>query len=733
MSERHRIGLGVLLATLVGVASGAGEPWRDTSLEPEMRVADLLGRMTTEEKVGLCFGSFVSGGIPRLGVEPLILADGPVGIRLLRDPKKLTSTHKKHQNAGDGEVVTIGADTAARTTALPGGLALAACWDRGLAEEYAAVMGREMRALGKHVLLAPGINMMRDPRGGRNYEYFGEDPYLTAEMAVAYVRGLQKYGVGANLKHFVANECETFRHYTSAKMDERVLREIYNYPFEQGIRRGGAWSLMTGNNLFAGTHVSENYDLLTTLLRDKIGFDGVILTDWRSAYRTEASAKAGLDMSTGFCRYVYGEGNLLRAVNDGVISEQDLDRMAGRVLLLYLRVGLLGDDLPAGGLDTEKNQAVARQVARDSIVLLKNKRALLPVPGLKTVLLCGPAADEVIMGTGSGLVNEGAGNISIKKALLSTLGATAVVHRESVAETTDADLDADLVVFCAHDGVGGEGADLERSTLPGTQAADIRALAARTDKLVVVLQCGTSVDTTDWDDGVDAFAVVWNGGQAFGAAVVDALTGKGDFTGRLPCVFGNPVSDWPVAGSGAEWPAKRVHQGDLPTNNYGKDRPQVHGFDAEYKEGLLCGHRWFIEKGIAQRYPFGFGLSRTTFELLEGTVEPVEEGWSVNVAVKNTGKVSGMCTVQLYVEDLVCSEERPSRELRGFTRVHVEPGQTTHAVMNLRRNNLCFYDVSRDAWKLEAGKFVLHVGTSSEHLPVGMEVDVEHDQWFVAP
>jgi len=733
MRDKYIIGLGLLLAIGAGIAFGAGESWRDQTLEPEVRVADLLGRMTIEEKVGICYGSFISGGVSRLGIKPLMLADGPVGIRLLRDPKKFTSSHGKWENTGDGEVVTIGADSAERTTALPGTLALSACWDRGLAEEYSAVMGREMRALGKHVLLAPGINMMRDPRGGRNYEYFGEDPYLTAEMAIGYVRGLQRYGVGANLKHFVANECETYRHYTSAKMDERVLREVYAYPFEQAIRRAGAWSLMTGNNLYAGTHVAENHDLLTTLLRDKVGFDGVILTDWRSAYRAEASVRAGLDMTTGFCKYAYGEGHLLKLVKNGTIAEEDLDRMAGHVLLLYQRVGLLGDLLPEGGLDTAENKAVARRVARQSIVLLKNDRALLPVREMKTVLLCGPAVDKVIMGTGSGLVNEGEGNVSIKEAFVAKLGADAVICRETVENVMEDDLCAGLVVYCAKDGVGGEGADLASTLLPSGQAEEIRALAKRTDRLAVLLQCGTSVDTTGWDEVVDAFAVVWNGGQAFGFAVVDALTGEGDFVGRLPCVFGNSVEDWPVAGSGVEWPAKRIFDGELPTKNYGSDRPQVHGFDAEYKEGLLCGHRWFIEKGIAQRYPFGFGLSRTTFELLEGTVESVEEGWSVNVTVKNTGKVSGMCTVQLYAEDLVCSVEHPRRELRGFTRVQVEPQQSTVAVMNLRRNDLCFYDVSQNAWKLEAGRFILHVGTSSENLPLGMEVDVVKDQWFDAP
>lgn len=692
----------------------AGEPFRDPALPPAVRVADLLSRLTLEEKTVLCSGSFVSGGVPRLGIAPLVVSDGPVGIRLMKDDRK----GKSRVGGGDGEVQLSGADRADRTTAMPGTLALAATWDRALAEQYAAAIAEEMLALHKQVLLAPAINLMRDPRGGRNYEYFGEDPYLTAEMAVAYVNGLQSHGVGSNLKHWVANECETERHFTSSQVDERTLREVYAYPFEQAIRRAQAWSIMTGNNLVNGTYVSESRPLLAGLLRDTMGFDGVILTDWRSAYQAEPSAKAGLNMTTGFCGYVYGEGRLLGLVQRGVITEAQLDELVAPVLLLYLRVGLLGDAREAGSVDTTAHAEVARRVARESIVLLKNRDHLLPLKNPRRLLLCGPAADKVVMGSGSGRVNEGKGNLSILQALRAELGAANVVYQPVAASISEADLQADLVIYCAQDAVGGEGSDLKSIQLPSGQDREIRELGARTDRLAVLLQCGTSIDTTAWDEAADAFAVVWNGGQAFGAAVADVLLGRAGFSGRLPCTFGNAIEDWPVAGSGVQWPSHYLLQGPKPKAGFTQDRPQVRAYDADYKEGVFVGYRWFDRQKLAPRYPFGFGLGTTEFQFSDLSVSAQPGGVLVRCQVANTGAQAGDEVVQLYVEDPQASVQRPAKELRGFAKVWLQPGEAKVVELPLRFNDLAFYDTGTRQWRTEAGEFVFHVGSSSRDLPL---------------
>lgn len=687
-------------------------PFRDRTLPVDQRVDDLLGRLTTEEKLALTHGRFLSGGVPRLGIPQLEVADGPVGIRMM-------GTQPVHRAKGDDEVEDTGSDREGpppRTTALPATLLLAATWDRRRAHDYANVIAEEMLATGKHLLLAPGINLMRDPRGGRNFEYFGEDPFLVAEMAIGYVTGLQDRRVGADLKHFAANESDRDRHYTSSEVDAATLREVYLYPFERAIREADAWSVMTGNNLVNGVHVAESVPLLKEYLRGELDYQGVVLTDWRSAYRAAESAAATLDMTTGFCGYVY-ENGLGPLVESGALPMGDLDSMVRRILRLYLRCGVIDGDREAGALDSPDHRKAARQIAAEGMVLLRNEDGLLPFTADGNILLGGPGATEAEIGTGSGLVNGGAGNASPWQGLCECWGADRVVALESGSEIGP----HDLAVYCANAPRGGEGDDASSIALPGNQEDEIRELAARTNRLVVLLQTGSAVDLSRWHDAPSAILVAWYGGQEMGHAVADLLSGKSNPSGKLPCTFGNAIDDYPAAVQ-ETWPARLVldeHPGKPGFTP--ETRKQVHALSAEYTEGPLIGYRWFDRMETAPLFPFGYGLSYTRFELAEPTVEESgdgpEQSWEVRCRVRNVGDRAGAEVVQLYVESPNGDTTSPVRILRGFDKIPLQPGESGQAVIRLNIGDLARYDPENGGWVTDAGAYRLHIGQSSRDLP----------------
>ncbi len=691
-------------------------------------IHSLLAQLTLEEKIALTHGRFLSGGVPRLGIPPLEAADGPVGIRLMGiEPVK-------KQGAADDEVETGPLNEKPlppKTTALPATLLLAATWDKQAAYDYAAIIASEMLALGKHLLLAPGINLMRDPRGGRNFEYFGEDPCLTGEMAIGYVRGLQDHAVGANLKHFVANECDVDRHYTSSVVDTRTLRELYIYPFERAIREGGAWSVMTGNNLVNGTHVAESVPLLRGCLREALGFEGVILTDWRGAYRAAESARATLDMTTGFCDYVYGADGLRHLVDDGTLPLSGLDAMVRRILGLYQHCGLLEPSRrPAGGLDLPEHRQRARSLAADGMVLLRNQVGILPLAPDTQLVVTGPGAEEVEAGTGSGLVNGGLGNCSILEGLQNALGKGMVRHLEP-AEIGPAE--QAVVVYCAVAPRGGEGKDLDQIALDPEQEETLLRLSALGLRLVVLLQTGSAVDVTAWHERVGALMVVWYAGQACGEAVSDLLTGRVTPSGKLPCTFGNQLGDYPCARM-ESWPARLIldkHPGRPGFKP--EERRVVHALDAEYREAGLIGYRWFDAQGIPPIYPFGYGLSYTTFQLTEPRCEETAIGWCFQCIVTNTGRCAGAEVVQLYVTDEIASVTRAPKELRVFEKVWLAPGTSTPVKMALRLSDLAFFDVATGRWKVEAGRFEIQVGTSSRDRAFHHPLVIDRDQWVAAP
>lgn len=728
------------LAAGLLAASAAAEDqplFRDSKAPIEQRVDDLLRRLTLEEKVNLLHGrvnegkaeNFQSGGVPRLNIGRLEVSDGPVGMRTFDQTP---------------------------ATALPCTLSLSCTWDVNAARDYGRLIAGEMLALRKHVLFGPGVNLMRSPLGARNFEYLGEDPFLCGSLTVAYVRGVQELGVAACVKHLVANDYDSRRHFTSSNMDDRTLREMHLLPFEMAIRDGQVWSMMTANNLLNGEHCTENHRLLKGLMKDELGFDGVMLTDWRAAYSAVPCALAGTDSTMGFCAYVFGQSNLLNAVKGGEVPERLIDDKARRLLRLYVRTGVLDPETRRNGtLDTPEHQALARKLTADGMVLLKNERGLLPLDTAKfrNVLVTGPGAEVIPFGKGSSAVLSSV-RVTPLQGLRTALGdrvqinhlvwrdrhaaaapnapkgpATQPIRPDSVA-LQGAARAADAVLFFATDPVHGESMDLASFDLPDGQAEAIATLTAANPKVAVVLMIAEPLSLEPWADKVPAILTAWYGGQATGDAIADVLTGKTTPGGRLSCTFGRKLDDYPCHALGL-WPPRLI--ADKPPGEAGyspEDRKATCAYAADYKEGVFLGYRWFDDKKIEPRFAFGHGLSYTRFAVSGITVDSSAPAIRVACTVKNTGPREGAEVVQVYVASPKSSVPRPPRELRGFAKVQLQPGESRRVEIVLRPGALAFYDEATKKWKAEAGEYKVLVGTSSRDIRSQATVKLPVDRLF---
>ncbi|MGE4489254.1 MAG: beta-glucosidase [Kiritimatiellales bacterium] len=725
MMDKRRFGARIVVVLLAGTVAQAGDFWySESDAALKKRAVELRKQLTLEEKVALTHGDFYSGGVPRLKIPELVMSDGPVGIRF----SCITRTAEVTKGEVQASSVTR-ENMPERATMLPATLALAASWDRAAMYKAASIVADEMLFVGGHVLLAPGMNMMRDPRGGRNFEYLGEDPYLTAEMAIQYVRGLQDKGVAANLKHYVANEQDGLRHLTSSRVDEKTLRDVYVYPFERTIREANPWSLMTGNNLLDDVYVSESQFALKEILREQIGFDGVILTDWRSAYKAVPSAKATLDMTTGFCKYVYG-WHLLDAVKSGEVSEDLLDAMADRILLLYLRTGVLeAESRQKGAAGIPEFRKTLRGITADSAVLLKNLDGLLPLKSGQKIVLTGPGATRTEAGGGSSAVNRGFERQTIFEGLKNRFGSSVVYQ-----PAKDVDRHADVIVYCAIGPIGHEGSDLDAISLPLEQQDSIRQLGAATDHLVVVLQTSTATDITGWENQADAVLVAWVGGELFGDAVADVLSGAVNPSGRLPCTFGNAIEDYPCARLNT-WPAVPVH--DQPWKKAGRNEKERNvayskapSFVIDYQEQELIGYRGFIANSIKPVYSFGYGLSYTTFEVNGLEINPKGDDWAVQCTVANTGRKAGADVVQLYVT----LPGDKARKLRGFKKVMLAPGESKIVSLKLHGNDLTVFNPESRKWEAPAGIYTIELGDQgAEELPLSAAIRLDNVRTFDRP
>ncbi|MBO4434680.1 MAG: glycoside hydrolase family 3 C-terminal domain-containing protein [Bacteroidales bacterium] len=749
----------IILTSAVLIAACCGSPksnlpvYLDTTKPLEERVEDALSRMTMEEKVALTHAQskFSSHGVPRLGIPELWHTDGPHGIR----PEVLWDEWNQAGWTNDS------------CTAFPALVNLAATWDRELSALYGKSIGEEARYREKDILLGPGINMGRTPLNGRTFEYMGEDPYLAAQLVVPYIKGVQEQGVAACVKHFAVNNQETRRTKTNSNVDDRTLYEIYFPAFKAAVQEGGAWAIMGSYNLWNGQYNCHNKRLLQEILKGEWGFDGVVISDWGGCRDDDEAANNGLDIEMGtWTNGLQGAASntydmyhlanpYLERLRDGRAKQEDLDDKARRVLRTIFRTSM-GPETHYGSFTSPEHFAASRKIAAEGIVLLKNNGALpLNVDeisrqvrndnSLPTILLVGENAYKMmVVGGGSSNLKtkyeiipldaireafEGKADVVWERGYVGDTRTdyNMVVTGQDLSESRSADQlkadavaaakEADVVIF-----IGGlnkskhqdnEGTDREDIILPYGQDELIEALAEINPNLIVVNISGSPV-AMPWADKVNAIVQAWYGGSENGHALADVLTGAVNPSGKLPFTMPKALADGPIK-TERQYPGIEVE--GLPY------------WEEYYDEGVFIGYRWYSTQNIPVQYPFGYGLSYTTFELSGASLSKgaVKAGSNVtvNVTVKNTGDKAGAEVVQLYVNDAEASVERPVRELKGFQKVYLQPGEARKLSFTLTPADLSFFDAEAHDWKLEPGDFHILIGNSSENLPIDLLLTVK--------
>ncbi len=809
-----------------------------TDMPLDQRIEKIISQLTLEEKVSLCHGRswMEAGEVKRLGIGQLKMADGPQGVTRFTEP-----------------------------SALPVGINLSCTWNTESAREYGQLIAEEMLALKRHMILGPGVNLMRTPRCGRNFEYYGEDPLLSGTMAAAYIQGVQSLDVAACVKHLVANNQENHRCLSSSNVDERTLRELYLLPFEIAVKEGRPWTLMSSYNRLNGIHAAEHKWLQEDLLKKEWGFDGLVVSDWNAVVSARGSALGGLDLEMG-SNHFGKDSSLLKLVESGEVPVKVLDDKVRRMLRLMARTHVFD---PAhqkpGEMQTPAHQKKVRELAAEGMVLLKNEGATLPLQAskIRKLLVVGPNADkEHRGGGGSGGVNspyeitplQGIRNVlgdkveyiaglsfennsvlpsrylrtadgseglmgeyydnpelkgepvvrGISKAIdckwgkamfgipsdpgmptnklsvrwtgkllapvsgpmklgvnaddgvrvwldgkliidqwvpgihslmadvslqegreydlrieYNDVGGDAYAQlvwqdpRQDTAAALAAAKEADAVIFVGgtHHGYDCEGGwgqsatDIPNLELIGPQAELINKLAKENRNTIVVLVNGSVVKLDPWIDHVPAVLEAWYGGQEAGNAIADILFGKVNPSGKLTCTFGKQEQDYACHAQGT-YPGTL---GPLSANPH-----------TDYKEGVFIGYRWFDQQRIEPRFPFGHGLSYTTFKIEPPTlsVSQIKPGETLKVTtqITNTGDREGAEVVQLYVADPQASVPRPPKELKGFRKVFLKPGETQKVDFELTPRAFSFWDTESHSWKAEAGTFDIYLGNSSRNL-----------------
>ena len=651
----------------------------------------LLKKLTLEEKCALLSGAetFKTRGMPKHGIPQIWLSDGPHGLR---------------KQAGESD--HLGLNPSVPATCFPTASAVANSWDAALGEEIGAALGEEAAAQEVSVVLGPGLNMKRNPLCGRSFEYFSEDPYLAGKLAAGYIRGIQSKGVAACPKHFAVNSQETRRMASDSIVDERTLREIYLTGFEIAVKEGHPRSIMSSYNLVNGTYANENKHLLMEILRGEWGFDGAVITDWGGSNDHALGVKNGstLEMPAPGGDSVR---ELLAAVESGKISESDIDARLSELLPLVFDTKAALDAAPRE-FDAAAHHALARRAAEESLVLLKNEDSLLPLAaGSKVAVIGDFAKNPRYQGAGSSMVNSTQVDVLLDKLIDSELNVIGYQQGFDRHGKPDAALQksacelatqADTVILCMglDEIAESEGLDRSNLRLAQNQVDLLQAVAAVNPKIVVVLYSGSVVETP-WLDNCQALLYAALGGQAGADAVADALTGKVNPCGKL-------AETWPLA------------YADIPSAaDFATRRKTV-----EYREGLYIGYRYFTTAEKAVRFPFGYGMSYTTFAYSDMAAD--EQG--VSLTVTNTGSVAGTEIVQLYVAKKNSELFRPARELKGFARVTLAPGEKQRITITLDDKAFRFWNVKANRWEIEGGEYELLVGASVEDIRLCEKISV---------
>lgn len=686
-----------------------GAIYADPSANAADRAYDLIRRMTFEEKLTMTGGwnRFLIPGVERLGIRPVSTADASQGVRLQ------TAIVKKI------------------STSFPGMLPLASTWNPELAGEMSSALAEECRALGVDVLLGPGANMQRLSVGGRNFEYMGEDPYLVAVMETAFIKNLQDNGIIATAKHFIGNDQDFCRHITNSEIDERTLREIYLYPWEKMICEGGCLGIMTGNNLVNGFHNAMNRDILSYVLRREFGFRGLIMTDWQSTnyypdlQHLVLTSGHSLLMPQNDTFRAYVESETVNNPDRKAEVELLLENMIFPIFYTMFKMGVYDRPVcvPSNFDLFEKHKKVAAAVATESAVLIKNEKNILPLKKGQKILLMG--SSEIFSGTGSGYV-AGYDHISFEAAL----------HREfgddfSCIENPDDDIvrSADVVLFRLNKPAG-EGFDIPFEE-PCEQLERLRH-TSKINKNVVVLVNACNGLPTDWLKSVKGAVWCYFLGQERGTAIASLLSGRDNFSGKLPFTleksfidspapFFNFIGGKPFWRGNNEYKNYWLYKKDVVVEGFSDFVDPGEVLSQSYSEGIFMGYRWYDKKDIRVAFPFGYGLSYTSFlyEDIIVTDRLSDEGKvNVKVTVKNTGNVLGKEVVQVYVSDPECSVERPEKELKAFSKVEILPGESKTVSLDIDIRDFCFWDIESHSWKLESGEFIISAGGSSADLPL---------------
>ena len=729
---RHFRCLLMLFAAVLSIAqdlSSSGiPPYKNPSLPVEQRVQDLLGRMTLQEKVAMLSGADWMRTVPneRLGIPSIKMADGPLGIRSWAGPSSETNA--------------MVAKAEVTTTAFPAGVAMAATWDTELLQSEGQAIGQEVKAVGRDMILGPTVNINRTPLWGRNFEGYGEDPYLTSRLAVAYIKGVQGEGVIATVKHFAANNQEFERHRINAIVDERALQEIYFPAFKAAVEEASVWSVMSAYNKLNGVYCAQNSFLLKDVLRKQWGFTGFVVSDWGSTYSTADTVNAGMDveMPGGQAMRDWlkkpeteaaGNGGgwlvpekVLPEISSGKISPATIDDNVASILRVIFVSGQFDKPHTATGeIDTPEQRALARKAATESIVLLKNAGDLLPLNPSKihSVVVIGPNAAVARTGGGGSSLVTPKYSIAPLKSIQDRAGQSLQVSyalgvsmegedpskdtpvaREQLrneAVSAVAKADAAIIVVGRSPALESEDFDIKSLDLPAGQDDLIEAVSKANKNTVVVINAGGPVVMTRWIAQVPAVLDLWYGGQEGGNAIADILFGEANPSGKLPVSFVKQWKDSPAYG------------------HYPGENLQV-----EYAESIYVGYRYFDKQKVEPLFPFGYGLSYTRFDYSDLKVSPnkVSPGKPVEVSlsVRNSGSRAGAEVVELYVHDGHSSVDRPIKELKGFRRINLAPGEIKDVRFTLDRSAMAFYSTVKKEWVTEQGQFDVLVGPSSRDI-----------------
>ncbi|KAA9105885.1 glycoside hydrolase family 3 C-terminal domain-containing protein [Microbacterium rhizomatis] len=639
--------------------------------------------LTLAEKASLASGADFWTTKAVRDIPSVYLTDGPHGVRKQGD-------HVDH----------LGVSMSYPATCFPPASGLSQSWNTDLARRVGAALGIEARAIGVNVLLGPGVNIKRHPLGGRNFEYFSEDPHLAGALGAAWVTGIQSEHVGASLKHFAVNNQETDRHRISADVDARTLREIYLRAFQIIVRDANPWTVMASYNRINGVPASESEFLLTQVLRDEWGYDGVVVSDWGAVGDRVAAARAGLDLEMPAADGT--DEQLLDAVIEGTLPVEVLDRISDRVRRLAQRAH--ADTTGAGvPFDVDTHHALAQEAAAQSIVLLKNEDDLLPLNGGTSVAVIGEAAATPrFQGGGSSFVNTTRVDVAVEE--LRRLGGDAVRYAagyssdpaaagdELLAEAVAAAREADVAIVFIAAPLESEGIDRENLELPADQVALVQGVLAANPHTIVVVAHGGAVQLSAIGS-VPAILDCALSGQGGGRAIADILYGNVNPSGRLSETVPLRLEDTPAFGI---FPGEHGH--------------------ALYGEGLFVGYRWYDTRDITVAYPFGHGLSYTTFEYSGLTLDVTDEGIAATVTITNTGSRAGREVAQFYVAVPGSEVTRPVHELKGFATIALKPAQSEDVTVLLRRDDLAYWDTRGETWTLESGDYVVSVGASSRDI-----------------